>query len=200
MLGILFTNVTVIIYLFKTNQTSNLSFGKILHINFSDVLVALVALLIFIFGTVIKTNSRLLVIASSFFNSLLTQIFVQKIGLLGVNRFIRIKYYTKHWEILTLFCFIFTHILICWLAVLNSFLIVFGLLYETTVFEYSSCYVIFCWSFWWWFSRWKGSPQRKHYWSYLKVTISYKNSYLGSTANTTLPGLCHNTRPNTGYI
>ena len=59
MLGILFTNVTVIICLFKTNQTRNLSFRTILHLSFSDVLVALVALPTFIFGTVNKTNSRL---------------------------------------------------------------------------------------------------------------------------------------------
>ena len=76
MLGILFTNATVIICLFKTNQTNNLSFRTILHLSFSDVLVALVALPTFIFGTVSKTNSRLLVIASPFFNSLFTRFWI----------------------------------------------------------------------------------------------------------------------------
>ena len=144
MLGVLFTNVTVIVCLFKTNQTSNLSLRTILHLSFSDVLVALVALPTFIFGTVNKTDSRLLVIASPFFNSLFTHISAYIIRLNVVDRLIRIKYYTIHREILTTFRVIFTHILVCWLAVLNSFLIVFGLLYKIAVFEYSSsCYAIF---------------------------------------------------------
>ena len=92
MLGILFTNVAVMICLFKVNQTSNLSLHSILHISFSDILVALVALPTFTFGTVIKTNSRVLEIASPFFNSLFTHISVYIIGLIGADRFIRIKY------------------------------------------------------------------------------------------------------------
>ena len=141
MLGFLFTNVTVIICLVKTNQLSNLSFRTILHLSFSDVLVALVALPTLIFGTVNKTNSRLLVIALPFFNSLFTHISVYIIGLIDVDCFIRIKYYTKHREILTPFCVIFAHIFICWLVVLNSVLIVFGL--SQLFFNYSSCYAIF---------------------------------------------------------
>ena len=131
MLGILFTDVTVIICLFKTNQTSNISFRTILHLSFSDVLVALIALLTFIFGTVNKTNYRLLVIASPFVNSLFTHISLYIFGFIGVDRFIRIKYYTKHREILTPFRVFVTRILIWGLALLNAILNVLCLLYDT---------------------------------------------------------------------
>ena len=67
MLGILFTNVTVIICLFKTNQTNNLSFRAILHLSFSDVLFALFGIPTFIFGSVLKTNSRVLENCSTLF-------------------------------------------------------------------------------------------------------------------------------------
>ena len=135
MLGILFTNATVIICLFKTNQTSNLSFRTILHLSFSDVLVALVALPTFIFGTVSKTNSRLLVIASPFFSSLFTHVSGYLIGLIGVDRFIRIEYYTKHREILTPVRVFVTQILIWGLALLNATLIVLCLLYKIPAFR-----------------------------------------------------------------
>ena len=132
MLGILFTNVTVIICLFKTNQTRNLSFRTILHLSFSDVLVALIALPTFIFGTVNKTNYHLLVIASPFFNSLFTHISLYILGLIiGVDRFIRIKYYTKHREILTPFRVFVTRILVWGFALLNAILNVLCLLYDT---------------------------------------------------------------------
>lgn len=67
MLGIIFTNVTVIIFLFKTNQINNLSFRTILHLTFSDVLFALFGVPTFTFGSFNKTSSRLLEIASPCF-------------------------------------------------------------------------------------------------------------------------------------
>lgn len=67
MLGILFTNVTVIIFLFKTNQINNLSFRTILHLSFSDVLLALFGVPTFTFGSLNKTSSRVLEIASPCF-------------------------------------------------------------------------------------------------------------------------------------
>ena len=141
MLGILFTNVTVIICLFKTNQTRNLSFRTILHLSFSDVLVALIALPTFIFGTVNKTNYHPLVIASPFFNSLFTHISLYILGLIGVDRFIRIKYYTKHREILTPFRVFVTRILIWGLALLNTILNVLCLLYKIPAFRLFICVV-----------------------------------------------------------
>ena len=75
MLGILFTNVTVIICLFKTNQTSNLSFRTTLHLSFSDVLFALFGIPTFIFGSVIKTNSRVLEIAPPCFIGLFSHVY-----------------------------------------------------------------------------------------------------------------------------
>ena len=50
------------------------------------------------------------------------------IELIGVDRFIKIEYYTKHKEILTPFRVFVTHILIWGLAVSNAILIVLGLL------------------------------------------------------------------------
>ena len=103
MVGILFTNVTVIICLFKTNQTNNLSFHTILHSCFSDVLFPVVGIPTFIFGSVIKTNFRVLEIAAPCFVLLFLHVSMYIIGLIGVDRFVRIKYYIKHREILTLF-------------------------------------------------------------------------------------------------
>ena len=141
MLGILFTNVTVTICLFKTNQTSNLSFRTTLHLSFSDVLVALIALPTFIFGTDNKTNSHLLVIASPFFNSLFTHISLYIFEFIGVDRFIRIKYYTKHREILTPFRVFVTRILIWGLALLNAILNVLCLLYKLPAFR---LFIVLC--------------------------------------------------------
>ena len=67
MLGILFTNVTVIIFLFKTNQINNLSFRTILHLTFSDVLLALFGVPTFTFRSFNKISSRVLEIASPCF-------------------------------------------------------------------------------------------------------------------------------------
>lgn len=74
MLGILFTNVTVIIFLFKTNQINNLSFRTILHLSFSDVLFALFGVSTFTFGSLNKTSSRVLEIASPCFIVLFSHI------------------------------------------------------------------------------------------------------------------------------
>ena len=91
MLGIVFTNVTVIICLFKTNQINNLSFCTILHLSFSDVLFAICGIPTFIFGSVIKTISLLLEIASPCFIGLFSHVSMYIIGLIGVNRFVRIN-------------------------------------------------------------------------------------------------------------
>ena len=130
MLGILFTNLIVIICLFKTNQTGSPSLRTILLLSFSDVLVALIALPTFTFGTIIKTDSRMLQIASPFSNTLFPYVSAYLIGLIGVERFIRIEYYTKHQEILTPFHVFVTHILIWALAVSNATFPELQLLYK----------------------------------------------------------------------
>ena len=131
MLGIVFTNVTVIICLFKTNQTNNLYFCTILHLSFSDVLFAICGIPTFIFGSVIKTNSRLLEIASPSFTGLFSHVSMYIIGLIGVNRFVRINYYTKHQEILTPFRVFLAQMLIWALALLNTVLILIDILHQT---------------------------------------------------------------------
>ena len=107
MLGILFTNLIVIICLFKINQTGSPSLRTILLLSFSDVLVALIALPTFTFTF---TDSRMLQTASPFSNTLFPYVSAYLIGFIGVERFIRIEYYTKHQEILTPFrVFFHTH-------------------------------------------------------------------------------------------
>ena len=133
MLGILFTNLIVIICLFKTNQTGNPSLCIILLLSFSDVLVALIALSAFIFGTIIKTDSRVLRSASPFLNTLFPHVSLYLIGLISVDRFIRTEYYTKHQEILKPFRVFVIHILIWGLAVLNAIFAVLELLYVITI-------------------------------------------------------------------
>ena len=135
MLGILVTNLTVIICLFKTNQTNNLYFRTILHLSFSDVLFALVGIPTFIFGSVIKTNSRVLEIPSACFIGLFSHVSMYLIGLIGVDRFVRINYYTKHREILTLFRVFMTQILIWGLALLNTVFILLDVLNQTGFFR-----------------------------------------------------------------
>ena len=71
--GVLFTNLTVT-NLFKTNQTGNPSLRTILMLSFSNVLLVLIALLTFIFGTITKTDSQVLQSASPFFNPLMHNI------------------------------------------------------------------------------------------------------------------------------
>ena len=73
MLGVLFTNL-IVTNLFKTNQTGNPSLRTILMLSFSNVLLVLIALLTFIFGTITKTDSQVLQIASPFFNPLMHNI------------------------------------------------------------------------------------------------------------------------------
>lgn len=112
MLRTLFTNLTVKICLFKTNQRNNLSFRIILHLSFSDVLLALVGVPTFIFDSIMNTNSRVLKVASPCITALLARFFMYIIGLLGVDRFVKINYYAKHREIVTLFCVFMAQILI----------------------------------------------------------------------------------------
>ena len=135
MLGILFTNVTVIICLCKTNQTNNLSFRIILHLSFSDVLLGLVGVPTFIFGTIIKSSSLVLQFASLCFIALFSHVSIYITGLIGVDRFVRINYYTKHREILTPFRVFMVQILIWWLALLNTVLILLDVLNQTAVFR-----------------------------------------------------------------
>lgn len=135
MLGILFTNVTVIIFLFKTNQINNLSFRTILHLSFSDVLLALVGVPTFIFGSIMNTNSLVLKVASPCITALFVHFSMYIIGLLGVDRFVRINYYIKHREILTLFRVFMVQILIWGLALLNTKSFLLDLLYRTGIFH-----------------------------------------------------------------
>ena len=135
MVGILFTNVTVIICLFKTNQTNNLFFHTILHLCFPDVLFPLAGIPTFIFGSVIKTNSRVLEIAEPCSVLLFLHVSMYIIGLIGVDRFVRIKYYIKHREILTPFRFFMVKILILGLALFNSVLILLNILNPTRIFH-----------------------------------------------------------------
>ena len=131
MLGILFTNVTVIICLFKTNQTNNLSFRTILHLSFSDVLFASFGVSAFIFVSVNKTNSRV-EIASSCFIVLFSRVSTYIIRLTGVDRFVRINYYIKHREILSPFRVFVAQILVWGLALLNIVIILLDVLNQTT--------------------------------------------------------------------
>ena len=62
MLGVLFTNL-IVTNLFKTNQTGT---PYNIDVEFSDVLLALIALPTLIFGTITKTDSHVLQIASPF--------------------------------------------------------------------------------------------------------------------------------------
>ena len=135
MLGILFTNVTVIICLFKTHQTNNPAFHTILLLSFSDFLFALLGIPTFIFGTIIKTNSRVLEIASPFLILLFSHVSMYVVGLTGVDRFVRINYYIKHREILTLFRVFMVQILIWGLALLNTKSFLLDLLYRTGIFH-----------------------------------------------------------------
>ena len=130
MLGILFTNVTVIICLFKTNQTNNLSFRTILHLSFSDVLFASFGVSAFIFGSVNKTNSRGEIASSCFI--LFSRVSTYIIGLTGVDRFVRINYYIKHREILSPFRVFVAQILVWGLALLNIVIILLDVLNQTT--------------------------------------------------------------------
>ena len=141
MLGILFTNVTVIICLFKTNQKNNLSFRTILHLSFSDVLFALFGIPTFIFGSVIKTNSRVLEIAAPCFIGLFSHVSMYIIGLTGVDRFVRINYYTKHQEILTPFRVFMAQILIWALSLLDTVLILIDILNQT---GFLQIFVVLC--------------------------------------------------------
>ena len=141
MLRTLFTNLTVKICLFKTNQRNNLSFRIILHLSFSDVLLALVGVPTFIFDSIMNTNSRVLKVASPCITALLAHFFMYIIGLLGVDRFVRINYYTKHREIVTLFCVFMAQILIQALEVLNTVLILLDKLNQT---GFLQIFVVLC--------------------------------------------------------
>ena len=135
MLGILFTNVTVITCLFKTNQTNNLSFRTILHLSFSDVLLALVGVPTFIFGSIMNANSLVLKVASPCITALFVHFSMYIIGLLGVDRFVRINYYTKHRDILTPFRVFMAQIFTWALAVLNTVLIVLDIINQTVFYQ-----------------------------------------------------------------
>ena len=131
MLFILITNVTVIICLLKTNQTNNISFRTILHLNFSDVLFAFSGVPTFTFGSVIKTSSRILQIMSPCFIGLFSHLSMYIIGLIGMDRFVRINYYTKYREILAPFRVSMAQILIWGLALLDTVLILLDILNQT---------------------------------------------------------------------
>ena len=57
------------------------------------------------------------------------------VGLIGVDRFVRINYYIKHREILTLFRVFMVQILIWGLALLNTKSFLLDLLYRTGIFH-----------------------------------------------------------------
>ena len=87
----------------QNKSTNNLSSRTILHLSFSDVLFALFGVPAFIFGSINKTNSRVLEFASPCFIVLFSHVSLYILGLTGVDRFVRINYYIKYQEILSPF-------------------------------------------------------------------------------------------------
>ena len=206
MFVILFTNVTVIICLFKTNQTNNLSFRTILHLSFFGVLFALVGVPTFIFGSVIKTNSRVLQIMSPCLIGSFSHLSMYIIGFIGVDRFVRINYYTKYRAILTPFRVFMDQNLIWGLALLDTVSILLDILNQTgflhifVVLRDVSLFIVRA------FLQIKTILSMK---TLLVLTesslnqikeISNKNSHCDNIAVTTFYSLCHSKRQYIGYI
>ena len=131
-LTVTFISNTVVIYLLlKTKQISNVSCKLIFHLSVSDLLLALLVETLFIV-VIFKTNCTVKFI-SQFIAAFLVHLSAYTIALIGIDRFLRIKYKMTFRSLLTTKSVMLMIVLVWVLALTNAVIITFGILVNKRV-------------------------------------------------------------------
>ena len=129
--GNVISNAVVIFLLLKTKQISNVSCKLIFHLSVSDLLIALLVETLFIV-VIFKTNCAVKV-TSQFIAAFLARLSAYTIALIGIDRFVRIKYKMTFRAILTTKSVMLMIFLVWVLALTNAVITTFGILVNKRV-------------------------------------------------------------------
>lgn len=125
------SNALVIFLLLKTKQISNVSCKLIFHLSVSDLLIALLVETLFIV-VIFKTNCAVKA-TSQFIAAFLARLSAYTIALIGIDRFLRIKYKMTFRTILTAKSVMLMIVLVWVLALTNAVITTFGILINKRV-------------------------------------------------------------------
>ena len=124
----LIANALVLYVLIKTKQVSNVSCKIIFMLSLSDLLIALFVQSLFL--AVIYDKACSVKVASIFLSTFLAHLSAYTIAVMGVDRFVRIKYKVSYKAVLTS-KFLSILVLIVWLAsLIHAVMITIGLLMD----------------------------------------------------------------------
>ena len=132
LVGAFISNTLVTFLLIKTKQIFKVSCKLIFHLSVSDLSIALLVQNLFL--AVLFETDCIVKIASQFLSGFLVRLSAYTIGLIGVDRFIRIKYRMMFRSILTSKSVMFMLLLVWFFALINATMLTIGALVKGKVF------------------------------------------------------------------